>query len=113
MGGVEANGDGGGVAWRRGGGDSKAAATVMWERRGNGDKGAVTGQRRLRRGRGRWGWRGGESDKAAMMAMEGGCVASRRQGRGWCAKAAVTVKRDEEKRGGGGKVAGKGVGLNL
>ncbi len=53
-------------------GDSKAAATVMRERRGDGDEGAATGQRQLQRGRGQWGWRGGKSDEAAMMAMEGG-----------------------------------------
>jgi hypothetical protein len=73
-GGVEANGDGGGVAWRRGSGDSKAVATAMRERHGDGNEGAATGQQWLRQERGQWGWcgGGGMSNKAATMAMEGG-----------------------------------------
>ncbi len=93
----------------QGSGNSKAVVMAMWEGRGDGNKEAATGQRRLRQGRGRWGWCGGESDKAAMMAMEGGL-------RGVEAARRRVVRQgssDSEKRGGGGKVAGKGVGLNL
>ncbi len=108
-GGVEANGNGGGVAWHRCSGNSKAAGMAMREQHGDGNKGAATGQRRLRWGRRLWGWRGGESNKAATMVMEGGLhgvEAARR-------RVVRQGSSDSEKRGGGGKVAGKGAGLNL